>query len=165
MVAFTRGGQLERVQIFAKSADESVTSSTTLQNDDHLVDIPLYAGAVYALDGCLYFDASADGPGIKFDFAMTAQPADECVFNCHAADSAANTHGDTMTIITSATTSGNFDTTLLADGNDPTVSIKGIVFAPSGSDATFLLRWAQSSSSATALTLKAGSWLRLMRIS
>src|SRR5207253_11445727 len=50
----------------AKTADETVTSSTTLQNDDHLV-LPVVASAVYTFALDLYMTESTDFVG---DFKM-----------------------------------------------------------------------------------------------
>src|SRR5688500_16268650 len=43
-----------------KTADESVTSSTTLQDDNHL-SVAVAANSLYELTACLQYEAHADG--------------------------------------------------------------------------------------------------------
>ena len=165
-VPFSPGRSVQPLQVFSKRADESVTSSATLQDDDHLTGMLLEAGDAYALDGHLVFDATSDGPGIRLALEISANPADTCWFTLIGLDSTIppTVVNSNLFIGTGSTASGTLSTGNFNDANQPQFSLSGIVFAPSGADGTLKLRWAQHVSSATTLTLMRGSWIRLMRL-
>lgn len=69
--AQSRVGDVLDIQVARKTADESVTSSTTLQNDDHLL-IPLGANEVWAFDFVLQTYANTTTPDLKLAFTVPA---------------------------------------------------------------------------------------------
>lgn len=139
-----------------KTGDEQVTSSITLQDDDHLA-LPVVASGVYALDA--YLDVEAD-PAADITLGWSA-PAGATLSWTETGISAGNT-GNIGSIKQSrldvATSSG---VGIVATGS--AVRPAGVLRV-GGTAGTLRLRWAQSVSSASPTTLKAGSWIRLMRI-
>lgn len=144
-----------------KTADESVTSSTTLQNDDHLV-YTISAAGTYLVDLYLFGTSAANAAGdlnVGFSF-----PAGTLHF-------AATGLGLT-----------------LGSGNDGTVTPPGLLSATSGtsvlglglSTSTLFIRvyailiatgagtlqfmWCQNSSNASASTLKSGSYMTVKQV-
>ena len=149
------GDQPGVTRTVAKPADESVTSSTVLQADDHL-SLTVTAGATYAIDGCLI--VSGDPAG-DLALTVTAPPG--------------STGGWTPTATTLGTTDGTGSVRLTRfDFGAPSsmgVTAAGLMVVPTGglnagTDGTVAVQWAQAVSSAAATTLRAGSWLRLTRI-
>ncbi|MEU9865474.1 hypothetical protein AB0D99_31860 [Streptomyces sp. NPDC047971] len=143
------------VLLVHKAADESVASSITLQDDDHLT-LPVVAGGVYALDA--FLDVEAD-PAADILLGWSA-PAGATLSWTETGISAGNT--------------GNIGSIKQSRLDVATSSAIGIVATGSvvrpagvlrvGGTAGFLrLRWAQSVSSTTPTVLKGGSWIRLMR--
>ncbi|MGW1938943.1 hypothetical protein [Streptomyces goshikiensis] len=144
------------VRAAVKTADESVTGSTTLQDDDHLA-LSVVAGGWYAIEA--HLDVEAD-PAADITIGWSA-PASAVLSWTETGISAGNT-GNIGSIKQSrldvATSSG---VGIVAAGS--TVRPAGVlrVAATAG---TLQLRWAQTVSSGTPTTLKTGSWLRLTRI-
>jgi len=67
-----RGNQAwAKYQTVYKSADESVTSSVTLQNDDHL-SVTLSSGSIYRFEADLNVDVAPAGGGIQVALTGTA---------------------------------------------------------------------------------------------
>lgn len=141
-----------------KGSDESVTSSTTLQDDDALT-INAAANATYLLTGYIKYSqnlAIGATAGIKAGFALPASGTLEWT-----------SHG-TATL----TSAVDYDTVVTTSTGTRSMAANGagvMAFAPSGSLVTttagiLVLRWAQVSSSATATIVKAGSWIRLERV-
>ncbi|MFI1942070.1 hypothetical protein ACH44C_33670 [Streptomyces purpureus] len=145
------------VLLAAKDSDEQVTNSTALQDDDHLA-LPVAAGAVYALDA--YLDVEAD-PAADITLGWSA-PAGASLSWTETGISAGNT-GNIGSLKQSrldlATSSG---VGIVAAGS--AVRPAGVL-RMSGTAGTLRLRWAQTVATGTATTLRAGSWVRLMRIS
>lgn len=141
----------------SKPIDESVTSSTVLQNDDDLV-LAVSANATYVMDGYIMASGAGVGTGdLKIDFTIpsgatmkytsfgvtTASPAVqyEATVNANSTARAIGTNGSTdmgsaiQAVITVGSTAGSVQ-----------------------------LRWAQNTSSGTATILRATSYLRFTRI-
>lgn len=136
--------------VLVKTADESVTSSTTLQDDDTL-QFAVTAG-LYRFFGKLAID-SADNVGYKMSFAGPA--------------SIAGHYFGYWTAYGSLAPAGQLAYTIgdLQDFTDPPLStwsdfefhFKGAFYVPGSG--TFKLTWCQSASSATAAKVLAGSYL------
>jgi len=141
----------------SKPADESVTSSTTLQNDDDLV-VAVSANATYVMDGYIMTSGAAAGTGdLKIDFTIpsgatmkytsfgttTASPAVqyEATVNANSTARAIGTNGSA----------------------DMGVAIQAVITVGSTAGSV-QLRWAQNTSSGTATILRATSYLRFERI-
>lgn len=139
-----------------KTADESVTSSTTLQSDDVLL-LPVTAGTSYAFEGFLY----ATGPSAG-DFKLAFTFPTGATFVAFVHHIGANGAVDSFKSGTNPlTTSGG--SLSLATGAADGVAIKGGIIV-AGTAGNVQLQWAQDASSATPTIVKAGSWLRLTKV-
>lgn len=144
-----------------KTADESVTSSTVLQNDDHLSSA-VVAGTYYVtvyLNGTSAANA-AGHLGVAFTFP-TASAAH--FWGVGPATALASGHVGTIeTIAFNAVTSGTLITSYgLSTSNNTIVLRLFFVFTASG---TLQFQWAQSVSSVSASTLKTGSHMVLQQV-
>ena len=138
-----------------RTSDQSVTSSTTLVNDDTLV-LPIAASATYIFDCYMYFLA-ASGGDIKWTFAAPSG----AVLDYYALH---NEGGGTL-LDNSATTYGASSTPNAAGGGGAAEAI-GMhgTLAVSSTAGNLQLKWAQNTSSGTATTVKANSHLVLRRV-
>jgi hypothetical protein len=140
-----------------KSADESVTSSTTLQNDDHLV-ASLAANATYIVDGFLMiFGSSASAGDLKLDFTIPSGATMKYTSFGVVASSPAVQYEATVNANTTARVVGTNGSA------DMGCNIRAYITVSSTSG-NVQLRWAQNSSNGTATGLRAGSHLRFTRI-
>jgi hypothetical protein len=127
----------------SKPADETVNSSTTLQNDDDLF-FSVSANKEYAFQIFLYLDI--DGvPDFKFDF--TFPTGTTYLIGGHYDQNA-------MSIHTEATSARYVN-----GGTDKWVFYTG-TFVTAGTAGTVQLQWAQNSSNAADTTVKKGSWIQ-----
>ena len=120
-----------------KTLDQSVTSSTTLVNDSALA-LPLVGGVNYSFTCWLYVVGTT--AKVTFTFSGSAQWSQP--------------NGGTVVTASGTTVTAAAGGWLIA----------GTITAASAGD-TLLLQWAQSSSSGTASTVKAGSILTALRLS
>jgi len=153
--ALTVSGIGQRLRAY-KTANETVTSSTTLQNDDALT-LTLDANSVYRIYMCLLMAGVTAGE-IKTSWTV---PASATGFkNCMGpgSDSTSRDAGATTTMRYGVHT---FTTTVNYGMNDAANFVhaveQGLVTTTTGG--TFVLQWAQQASSGTASTIAAGSFL------
>jgi hypothetical protein len=139
-----------------KTANESVTSSTTLQNDDELF-VSLAATAVYTLDMFILFDGSSTGD-IKWKFTFPAGVTFNLI-DLHESTPTVNNNAN-MAIFNQTETHA-----LGCNGAGTFLPIfhTGIV-TTTGTAGTLQLQWAQNTSNATATRVIAGSYMRLQRV-
>jgi hypothetical protein len=140
-----------------KPADQSVTSSTTLTNDNDLV-VSLEANATYEVDGYLMVFGSGAGLGdCKIDFTIPSGASMRYTSGGVVNSNPATAYEDTV----------NANTTARAIGTNGSVDM-GVPLRADivmGSTAgSVQLRFAQNSSNATATGFRAGSRLRFRRI-
>lgn len=134
-----------------KSADETVTSSTTLQDDDVLT-IALATNTDHFFDAWLYVNAPA-APDIKVAVTVPAGATLTAEFRVAASGS---TYGNSTLVTASGTA-----VTFLPNG-DAFIRITGSV--RNGATAgNVTVQWAQDTSSGTATTVKAGSTLMVVQ--
>ena len=141
-----------------KTADESVTSSITLQDDNHLV-FAVEASSLYVAKYTLYYangDAASDA---KFGWTV---PAAATFLAGFAGAGAASTDPTAATSMSTAyiTTGSNVIGVMSANAR---VSVEAI-FTISATPGNVTLQWAQNASSGTALTLKAGSFVEVRKV-
>lgn len=133
-----------------KTADESVTSSTTLQDDDHLT-ASLESGRTYAVRVFAAFGSGAFPPAATMAFTGTSS----------LAQFTAMTVATTTTGISSDTAWGGNVT--LGSAAPPLVAVLTAVITTTSSG-TAKFQWAQSSSSATATTLRRASTMIVQEV-
>lgn len=148
------GEEVASEQWKIKAASESVTSSATLQDDDHLV-VSLTNGGTYTFSGVLFVLEAGATAGIKVALNGTAG------FSVFRARIRIVKSDGTVAAIANVSA---FDSVVEFAGlaaTDHWVEIDGkIVCSSSG---TLLVRWAQSTSDANATTLRDTSFLRAFR--
>jgi len=143
-----------------KTADETVTSSTTVQNDDQLF-LPLSTNARYLFDSIIFYSGAATPAGdLKLKWT---------------GPTGATMQWANFGVNTSGLTQYNAVVETLAAASPRAVGTNGAGFwmscAPKGivttssTSGNLQLQWAQNSSSATGTIVYAGSYIRLVRIS
>lgn len=142
-----------------KTANESVTSSTTLQNDDQLF-APVEANATYDVELRLFHDSDATVAG-DIKVAWTGPAGATMNWGVHGANSAATSSTSALT---------NMQTRTIAEfaafgGGDSsgTTALVGGTLTVAGTAGTLQLQWAQETSNAVATNVRAGSRLQLRR--
>jgi hypothetical protein len=139
-----------------KSTTENVTSSTVLQNDDQLL-LPVVANTTYLLDGYLFYVAAEAG---DLKIAFTAPALADLYWSVIGM----TTSGVDVTDASVTAENGSLGTVTRVLGGDGgtwcSARLQGrlIVAATAGS---LQLQFAQGTSSATATSLRAGSWIQL----
>lgn len=146
-----------------KTADETVTSSAALQDDDHLA-LAVAASATYALDGLFIISGSSAGD-VRFNWSGPTGYAVDWTPGFPRATLASVTYD-------------SFDWSTFDESADAYISLASSAGTPirmmlrplgtvvtSSTSGTLTLRWAQGTSNGTATTLFSGSWLRLTKLS
>jgi hypothetical protein len=142
-----------------KSADESVTSTTTVQNDDHLV-LPVLASTRYWLEAFLIYDGAVGGDiklGWSFPSGATMRWYGGGMADSATVDNNAATN-QFCSAINQTMPFGCF-----ATANPDAVHIRGNLLVASTAG-NMQLQWAQLTSSGTATKIYAESLLRLTRL-
>lgn len=142
-----------------KSADESVTSSTVLQDDNELF-AGMLANTDYSFEAFLMANVAAGGGngGLKIAFDVPAS-ASLAWQGLHSTGTSAPSSFAVNTTDDGASTVLN-----LSDNELRWVRVVGSVRV-GATAGNLVFRWAQNSSSATASTVKAGSYLILTKAS
>jgi hypothetical protein len=153
-----------QTQYIAKTADETINSSTTLQNDDHLV-LPVVAGAVYRFELDLYMIEATDFVG---DFKMSFTCPSGATFDMHGAgahitDLSAGTSSNGEWIGKLATASASASLSFGVGTSLTGVRVFGRLVM-SSTAGNFQMQWAQNASDASGTTLKAGSFMMMTRV-
>jgi hypothetical protein len=141
-----------------KTSDESVASSTTLQNDDQLV-LSVAANAKYRMIGYIVYDGAADpAGGLKLQFTGPSGATMPWT-NFGANISGASQYNVVVEQLAAASPRS------VPTNNGVLMSCapKGLLVV-SSTAGSLQLKWAQNSSSATATVVKANSWLELVRV-
>lgn len=144
-----------------KTADETVTSSTTLQVDDHLQGWVLPTG-YYKAEFLLHYGGSSGD--LKIGFQRTGGGLGRALFVCNAydnsgavqvteADSAPFFSGSGFTVTASGSLLGTIDALHCTGFLEATGDISDLDFV-----------WAQNSSSAVDTEIGRGSWMEFRRI-
>ncbi len=142
-----------------KTADESVTSSTTQQDDDHLT-VGVAANATYIVEAALRVEGATAGDfkaGLSAPTGATGWSAligpgiGATTFSDHNVDNQSSS-------LALAGFAG-----MLGAGNEVLVILKGYV-AVGGTAGNVALSWAQRVSDATATKVLTGSWMRVEKV-
>lgn len=133
-----------------KTADESVTSNTTVQADDHL-SVSVEANRTYSVEGYLIVQSPSATPDFRASFSLTSG-----TFHVTGLQTDEGEDG----VIPGLYMTGANRVFALFANVETGIPIKGVVMV-GGTAGSFTLMWAQNSSSASATTVRAGSWMRL----
>ncbi len=138
-----------------KSADESVTSSTTLQNDDHL-RLTLSGGTTYAVRGAIFATSTSGTPDIKIAYTVPSGATMDLGF---LSGFAGNFNRAEL-----LETSGSASAAIPIGANQNTIiHVLGTVeLGVTSGDLT--LQWAQNTSNGNATVVKEGSFLSVEAI-
>lgn len=141
-----------------KSANESVTSSITLQNDDHLF-APVTANTDYWV-WCVIFYA---GPTTNGDLQLKWSAPSGATFDWISDGIGSAATSSVTTLSRNAQGLANTPAPGTITGTDICALVKGILRI-GGTAGTLQLQWAQLASSATAVTVYADSTLIVRRL-
>ncbi|MEU4576602.1 hypothetical protein [Nonomuraea sp. NPDC023979] len=143
-----------------KLADETVTSSTTAQNDDHLL-VPLLASTKYWIEFFLIYDAAQAGD-FKIQWSV---PAGATLRWTHGGlgTSTTSTVGEVSRFFRSQSDIGTIGGPAAGGGTLAVVPGEGWLDV-GGTPGNLQLQWAQVTSSATGTTLKTNSLLIAQRL-
>jgi hypothetical protein len=147
-------------QRYIKAADQTVTNSAAFVDDADVVTPSLPAGSVWEVEGLLAYDDSTAGD-FKFQFASPAGAT--FVWNTMGAGTGAATSpvnmGSSIGSAGSVYALGG-----VGAGTQVPAVIRGIltIGATAG---VFKLQWAQNAADAATLTVRAGSYVKLNRVS
>lgn len=141
-----------------KPSTESVTSSTTLQNDDVFFWNNMPTSSAWELEGFIPFDGAADpAGGLKMSF--TAPAGASMYFATYGANTGALTSYDVVAqgVGAAGRVIGTNLTTVM------TCRLSGVLVM-GGTSGTLQFQWAQGASSATATRILGAAWMKLTRI-
>lgn len=144
-------------RVVRKTADETVTSSTVLQDDDEL-RYALLANDVVAFEAVLFVVSTSTG---DFKAAFTVPAGATLLWSFTASFDTAS--GDLDQPSAAITASGGSQVFELSSANTTLLTIKGMV-VNGGTAGNLQLQWAQSSSTANPTTVKANSYLRIAKV-
>lgn len=149
------------IQIISKTADENVTSSTTLQADDALY-FTMAAGKTYVFEFRLMV-SNNNSAGPDWKAAIYCATASSALARQAGQEPTGTSFPQSMT--TNVTTPGTLvNSTIAADANIPfEVWIQGII-TDNGSAGTVYLEWAQNTSDTSALTVIRGSYAIVQKV-
>lgn len=143
-----------------KQTIETVTSNTTLQDDDELT-LPVEANTNYIFDGYLIYSGlvSTTLGGFKFTFTgPTGATATWSAFGPNIAVTPPNDYDATANALGVTRSMG-------ANGaSAPMAAQPRGYLSVAGTAGSLLLRWAQHGSSATGTSVRPGSWLQLRKV-
>lgn len=144
-----------------KTADESVTSSITLQNDDHLV-FAIAASEVWVAEYTLFMTGASTG---DFQYAFTVPAGATGIHGVQGAT--ATTSDATSTLMTEKVFAVLTSAPAVGTVASGTLTVARIYLQVTNSTTAgnVTLQWAQAASDVTATTVKAGSWLFGIRMS
>lgn len=137
-----------------KTADESVTSSAVLQNDDQLL-YAIPAAGTYVIDLWLQVTSAANAAG-DIGIAFTYPTGTITTFVFGADTTLASAHASSSVEVRSdAFTSGTLFATFGASTAGTSIYVHAVLVATASG--TLQLQWAQQASNVNATTVKAGS--------
>ncbi len=138
-----------------KTIDESVTNSTTVQNDNALA-ATVSAGFVYEFEAWIRLQSASSTANFKFTFSV---PTGSVEFFADKYEGGNTDHLSMGNNVSPATLTAIYSQA----GTEQLVHVRGI--AVIGSSGGLLhLRWAQGTASATPMTVLANSFLKIGRI-
>lgn len=144
-------------QHVVKPSNESVTNSTTLQNDDHLA-LPMSANTIYFIQG-MFIISGAEAADMLFKWAVPSG----ATFNW-TSDTLGSSATGSATGQVSRTSQGNSNQPAfgLIAGTTTVVPYKGLIVVGS-TGGVLRATWCQNVASGTATVMNAGSYMMARR--
>lgn len=144
-----------------KTTDETVTSSATLQDDNHLT-LTVEAQHTYEFRVFLLVDGGATG---DLKTAFTFPTGATCHFTGHGPTTAlaSGSGGSAEFNGRQAATSGSTTIAYGTSGSRLGIVLEGVLITGSTAG-SFTLQWAQNTSDGTGTTLKSGSYMRTLKV-
>jgi hypothetical protein len=140
-----------------KTADESVTSSATIQDDDHLT-FNVNAGETWELSGEIQADNSSNNIDIKVAFQLPTG-AFMRIYTTGIQDAGGNAiQGNGL-----LTTSNATKTMQINGGVSTLITFRGI-FITGSNAGSVKFRWSQGTSNASTTTVRSYSYMKLIRV-
>ena len=136
--------------LLRKTADEGVTNSTTLQNDNHLSQA-VAANEVWEFEAFLLATSSSATPDIKVGFTWPSGAT--CTWQATSID------GTTLSNYVPVTASGSSIAPTITASANTLIRIRGLLVVGSTAG-TLQLQFSQNQSNNNATTLKLGSFLK-----
>lgn len=146
-----------------KTANESVTSSATLQNDDHLL-LQVAANATYLLELFLIYDGDVTVGAGDIQIGFTFPAGATIDWTPGGITTGATTQSASVKLSHQSTGAGEGVGSVGTGAGNRVVARATGILQVAGTAGTLQLQWAQLTSSATATTVLANSFLRLKRI-
>lgn len=142
-----------------KTADESVTNSTVLQNDDQLF-LPVLNGGIYKIEGYIVYNTTSTAPAAGIQLRMTGPTG---VGNWNFLGLSGGGTTDTGSVRMSMSSNGVVSTRTTSNNAGDIVAYLRGVFLPTA-DGTLQFEWAQQAANVAATIVRANSWLELTRV-
>ena len=139
----------------AKSADETVNNSVTLQDDADFTGLPLAAGGLYRIRA--HLQGVDDNGGYRFAFVFTNAPVNGSV-TWQMIDALSAVAGDSSSTLTSTISFAQVST------QQESLILDMFVRANASTGGTFKLQWAQNVAYAGDTTLKKDSFMSVTKI-
>lgn len=141
----------------SKTADETVTSSATIQDDNHLF-FDVNENQTWELNGQLQVDNSSNNVNVKVAFQLpTGATMKMYVTGIQDAGGNAIQGSGLMT------TSNASKTILISGGVSTLITFRGVITTGSSSG-TVEFRWAQGTSNNSGTVIRSGSYMKIMRV-
>lgn len=140
-----------------KTADETVTSSGTIQDDDHL-NFAVAANRTYEISGAIQADNASNNIDIKLAFQLPTS-ASMKVYALGVQNAGGNAVQGSG-LMTASNTSKTF---LINGGVSTLIQFRGILVIGANSG-NVKFRWAQGTSNATGTIVRSGSYMVLRRV-
>lgn len=147
------------VQFARKTANQTVTNSTTIQDDTHL-QLSVVANAVYRVDGLLIFN----GPSaVNLKIGWVAPTG--ATFDWIGTGQSTTSPATSGPVITNAQTIAStvYGLGTIGTSTNMTALVRGLLVT-AGNAGTFKLQWAQNTANATAVTMVLNSHIALQRV-
>lgn len=144
--------------IVRKTADETVTSSTTVQNDDQLV-LTVAANEVWYGELVLLFTAAAVSSGVKIGWTFPSGAIAQSAMWVNSSGTVAQ-----FSDYSSASPSGTMPFGAQVTGSSINLLPVSFYYAAGGTGGSLQLQWAQTTTNATGTVLKTNSTLWAVKL-
>lgn len=150
-------GSIGSLVYLSKTADETVTSSATIQDDNHL-SFDLNANETWEINGQIQVDNTSNNVDVKVAFQLpTATTMRVYVTGIQDAGGNAIQGSGLMT------TSNTAKTILISGGVSTLITFRGILVT-SSTAGTVKFRWAQGTSNASGTIVRSNSYMKILRV-